>query len=68
MLRSALLALVGVALAAKDAHAEGADLLAPNGGLMFWTLLIFIVLLFVLAKFAFGPITAAVEARERALE
>jgi F-type H+-transporting ATPase subunit b len=35
---------------------------------MFWTLLIFLVLFFVLWKFAFGPITAAVEQRERALE
>jgi F-type H+-transporting ATPase subunit b len=35
---------------------------------MFWTLIIFVVLLVVLAKFAFGPITASVEAREKALE
>ena len=69
MLRPALLALVAVALAATDVHAaEGGNLLSPSGGLMFWTLLIFVVLLFVLTKFAFGPITAAVEARERALE
>ena len=68
MLRSALLAFLGVALAAKDVHAAEGGLLTPSGGLMFWTLLIFIVLLFVLGKFAFGPITAAVEARERALE
>jgi F-type H+-transporting ATPase subunit b len=36
--------------------------------LMFWTLGIFLVLYFLLRKFAFGPITAAVEAREKALE
>jgi F-type H+-transporting ATPase subunit b len=35
---------------------------------MFWTLAIFLVLLVVLARFAFGPITKAVEAREQALE
>jgi F-type H+-transporting ATPase subunit b len=35
---------------------------------MFWTLLIFIVLFVVLQRFAFKPLTAAVEARERALE
>ena len=45
-----------------------ANLLAPNYGLMFWTLIIFVILLFVLSKFAFGPITAAVEARERSLQ
>jgi F-type H+-transporting ATPase subunit b len=35
---------------------------------MFWTLVIFLVLMFVLTKFAFKPLTAAVEAREKALE
>src|SRR5687767_12443991 len=68
MLRSALLAVTAIVLAATDAHAAEGGLLTPSGGLMVWTLLIFIVLLFVLTKFAFGPITAAVEARERALE
>jgi len=36
--------------------------------LMAWTLIIFVILAFVLTKFAFGPITKSVEARERALE
>jgi F-type H+-transporting ATPase subunit b len=35
---------------------------------MFWTLIIFIVLLVILARFAFKPLTAAVEAREAALQ
>ena len=43
-------------------------MLTPNGGLMIWTLLIFITLMFILARFAFRPITAAVEKREQALE
>jgi F-type H+-transporting ATPase subunit b len=47
---------------------ESVNLLSPNTGLMFWTLLIFIVLFVVLQRFAFKPLTAAVEARERALE
>ena len=68
MLRSAPFALTAIVLAATDAHAAEGGLLTPSGGLMVWTLLIFIVLLFVLGRFAFGPITAAVEARERALE
>ena len=46
----------------------GGGLLDPHAGLMVWTLLIFVVLLAVLSKFAFKPLTAAVEARERALE
>jgi F-type H+-transporting ATPase subunit b len=53
-----------------EAAAEGAKegLLTPHGGLMFWTLLIFLAVWFILAKYAFKPITAAVEAREKALE
>ena len=42
-------------------------LLSPNGGVMVWTLVIFIVLLLVLSKYAFKPITKAVEDREKAL-
>jgi F-type H+-transporting ATPase subunit b len=52
-------------------HAEEStktDLLTPNGGLMVWTLVIFILLWIILSKAAFKPITAAVEAREAALQ
>lgn len=45
-----------------------ANLLSPNGGLMFWTLVVFLILFAVLGKFVFPKITAAVEAREMALE
>ena len=44
------------------------SLLEPSYGLMVWTLVIFVVLVFILSKYAFGPITAAVAAREQALE
>jgi F-type H+-transporting ATPase subunit b len=44
------------------------DLLSPHGGLMIWTLLIFVALFFILSRYAFGPITAAVEKREQALQ
>lgn len=53
------------------AHAEESgppNLLSPNAGLMFWSLVIFVVLWIVLSKFAFKPITKAVEDRERALQ
>ena len=63
-----LLVLAAPAFAQDAGHDAPAGLLDVNGGLMFWTLLIFIVLMFILSKYAFGPITAAVEARERALE
>jgi F-type H+-transporting ATPase subunit b len=55
-------------MAQESAGHEPVNLLAPNTGLMFWTLIIFVVLFFVLRRFAFRPLTAAVEARERALE
>ena len=69
---STLLVTVNAGVAAAQ---EGAAP-APSGGglmslqlnLMFWTLGIFLVLYFLLRRFAFGPITAAVEAREKALE
>jgi F-type H+-transporting ATPase subunit b len=53
---------------AAEAEAPKGSLLTPNAGLMFWTLLMFVILWFVLRRFAFGPMTAAVEAREKALE
>lgn len=55
----------GAALAETAAKPS---LLTPSGGLMFWTLIIFVIVFFILSKFAFGPITAAVQAREAALE
>lgn len=61
-----LLATPATAFAAEEGGKV--NLLSPNGGLMFWTLLIFIVLLIVLSRFAFKPLVAAVEAREAALE
>ena len=56
------------ALAAAAAEGGNAGLMSPSGGLMFWTLLIFFALFFILKRFAFPPILAAVEAREQALQ
>lgn len=55
-------------LVAQGGHAEPPKLLTANGGLMFWTLVIFLGVMFVLTKYAFKPITRAVEAREKSLE
>lgn len=67
--RSLLAATLLIAVATPAHAAEGApNLLSPSYGLMFWTLIIFVILFVILSKFAFGPITAAVEAREKALE
>ena len=63
-----LLATAAATAAAQEGAAETPGLLSPNPGLMVWTLVIFVVLFFVLRRFAFPPILEAVEARERALE
>lgn len=44
------------------------DLLAPNVGLIIWITLVFLLLLVVLRKFAWGPITSALEERERTID
>ena len=58
----------GYMLLTAVAQEGKADLLSPNGGLMFWTIVIFTILLVVLSRFAFKPMLAAVEARERSLQ
>ena len=58
----------GAAAATEGAEAAKGGLLSPAGGLMFWTLIIFVILAFILSRYAFKPITAAVEKREKALE
>ena len=64
-----LLALLPRLLPAQEAGAEPPPgLLSPNPGLMVWTLVIFLGLFFILAKFAYPKILGAVEARERMLE
>lgn len=69
----ALLLAAAPALAQEHAEAPPVSggpwgLLTPHGGLMFWTLVIFVLLFLLLWKFAFPQILGAVEAREKALE
>ncbi|MBO7143850.1 MAG: F0F1 ATP synthase subunit B [Salinivirgaceae bacterium] len=44
------------------------DLVTPQIGLLFWTVLIFLVLVFLLAKFAWKPILNMVEERTKNIE
>ena len=57
-------------LAMLQEHAEGAASgpLVVNGGLMIWTIVVFVLLLVILRKFAWPVILGAVRAREQALE
>jgi F-type H+-transporting ATPase subunit b len=70
LLRSiALIAMSPVALIAQEAEGGGTrTFMKPDTGLMVWTLVIFAVLMVVLSRYAFGPLTRAVEARERSLQ
>lgn len=60
---SALL-LLGSAAPLVAAEGETPGLLTPNIGLTFWTIVVFVIVLAVLSKFAFPKILGAVEARE----
>ena len=44
------------------------DLILPDYGLLFWTGLVFFLLLFLLAKYAWKPILNAVNAREQKIQ
>ncbi len=55
-----------VMLAVQEEHASGP--LTVDGGLMVWTVFVFVLLLLILKRFAWPAILGAVEAREQALE
>jgi len=44
------------------------DLIKPEVGLIFWTALSFLILLFILGRYAWKPILAAVNEREQSIE
>ena len=44
------------------------DLITPSVGLIFWTAVVFIILLVVLRSFAWKPILSAVKEREKSIE
>jgi F-type H+-transporting ATPase subunit b len=61
-----VLPLVFVALNQEE-HGGG-GLFSVSGGLMIWTVFVFILLLLILKRFAWPAVLGAVEAREKALE
>jgi F-type H+-transporting ATPase subunit b len=61
--------LTPLAQAAESAEEESSNfLVSPDVGLMIWTLLAFLVALFVLRKYAWPAITEALDKRQRAIE
>jgi F-type H+-transporting ATPase subunit b len=53
---------------AVPAASSGSFLITPNVGLMVWTLLLFGISMYVLAKLAFPRISAALDKRQHAIE
>jgi F-type H+-transporting ATPase subunit b len=71
MLRVCLLSLAMLACAANPALAQGGenpDILEPRFDLTIWSIVIFVVLFFVLRKFAWGPILEGLQRREHSIE
>ena len=58
----------GPLLAQEHESGGGVDIFAINPGLIVWTWIIFFILLFVLRKWAWGPILGALEAREKRIQ
>jgi F-type H+-transporting ATPase subunit b len=56
------------AAASGSSDSGGSFLVSPDVGLMIWTLLVFGLSLFILAKFAFPRIQEALDKRQRAIE
>ena len=57
-----------IATAAEGEDEGGSFLVSPDVGLMLWTLLVFGICFFVLAKFVFPRIAEALDRRQRAIE
>lgn len=55
-------------LAVLQEHAESPNVFAITTNVSFWTLVIFLILMFVLAKFAFPPILGYAAAREQRIQ
>ena len=63
---SALLAAPASLFAAEEGG--GAGLFSINLGLTIWTIVVFLVVLGILAKFGWGPLLGAIEAREKGIQ
>ena len=61
------LTLIAAAAHGEEGSDAGNALLAPSPGLMIWTLVTFLLSLYVLNRYAFGPIQRALDARRDAI-
>jgi F-type H+-transporting ATPase subunit b len=56
-----------IASAEEGGGGMGSALIQPQIGTIFWTLITFILMLFILRRYAWGPLLGAVEAREKSI-
>ena len=63
-----LIAVTTVFAATEGGGDSGSFLVSPDVGLMIWTLVVFAIAMWVLAKFAFPRIAEALDKRQRAIE
>jgi F-type H+-transporting ATPase subunit b len=56
------------ALAAEGGAGLGQALITPRIGTIFWTLLTFVIMVVILRRFAWGPLLAALELRQRSIQ
>lgn len=68
MIALGLFLLSAAPLLAEEEAGGGGGLFSISAGLLFWTWLIFLVLLFVLRRWAWGPILGALEKREKHIQ
>jgi F-type H+-transporting ATPase subunit b len=59
--------IVGLLPVAAEEDSGGSFLVSPGLGLMIWTLVLFLIVMYVLGKFAFPPIREALEKRANAI-
>ncbi len=57
----------GLPCHASEGGAGGAALLTPQLGTIFWTVVTFVLLVWLLRRFAWGPLLGAIDAREQAI-
>ncbi len=57
-----------VIAASSSGSSSGSFLISPNVGLMIWTLLLFVISMYILSKLAFPRISEALDRRQKAIE
>jgi F-type H+-transporting ATPase subunit b len=67
---TAVLALIGAGLPvrAEEGGSAAQALITPHIGTIFWTLVTFLLMLFILRRFAWKPLLGALDARESAIQ